>query len=239
MRPFFSYYGAKYTCAGYLGKPKHNVVVEPFAGSACFSTRWNVDNVFLYDISEDICSLWDFLINCSDNDIKNIPSNFNDFSEIKHLPRGAELLVRFWIAKGRAEPSGKLSPWYAQYKGSNDCRVWGEKVKSRILTQKPFIKNWKIDCLDYKAIPKIEAHWHIDPPYNNYAGSRYPNSDLNYKELADWCKSLPGFVQVCENDGADWLDFKPLCEVASSRGRKSGYKSKEVFFEIDNRIGDQ
>jgi len=74
------------------------------------------------------------------------------------------------------------------------------------------------------------AHWHIDPPYNNNAGSRYPSPPLTYSSLGAWCRGLPGEVDVCENVGADWLPFEPLYEVVTSRGRRSGAVSKEAVW---------
>ena len=230
MRPFFSYYGAKYSTAAYLGRPRRRLVIEPFAGSACYSTRWNVRTAKLYDVSPDICDLWDFLINCSEADIERIPGEFQDIEQVMSLERGAQLLVRFWVSKGRAEPSGKISPWYFQHRNHTDCRVWSEAVKRRIVEQKPGIADWTIDNLSWEKIPIIEAHWHVDPPYNNAPGSRYPYSEVDYDALGSWCRSLPGAVDVCENFGAIWLDFDDLCEVVTSRGRRSGAVSKEVVW---------
>lgn len=230
MRPFFSYYGAKYTSAKHLGPPRHSLIVEPFAGSACYSTRWGAGNVRLYDVSPDICALWDFLIKCSERDIAALPDEFNHIDEVLALPIGPQMLCRFWIAKGRAEPSGAISPWYLQYRNAHDCRVWSRAVKQRIIRQKPGIAGWSVDQMSWDKIPLVEAHWHVDPPYNNAPGARYPHSQVDYLALAAWCRSLPGHVDVCENDGAAWLPFDPLCEVVTSRGRRSGAVSKEVVW---------
>lgn len=229
-RPFFSYYGAKWTGAKHYGAPRRDLVIEPFAGSACYSTRWACEKVRLYDVSLDICDLWDFLICGSEKDIAEIPDSFQSMEQIDRLGRGQSLLVRFWVAKGRAEPSGRISPWYFKWRSSSDCRVWGPSVKARIIRQKALISKWSIDCLSWEKIPLVEAHWHVDPPYSNHAGSRYPNSKVNFDALGVWCKSLPGAVDVCENVGADWLEFEPLYDVVSSRGRKSGHKSKEAVW---------
>lgn len=237
MRPFFSYYGAKYQVAKHLGAPRHGLVIEPFAGSACYSTRWSVKKAKLYDLSENICMIWDFLINSRSRDIRSIPDYFECESQLENLSKGAELLCRFWIAKGRAEPSSKLSPWYMKYRNSTDCRVWGPAVKNRIIEQKPLISEWTIDNLSYDKIPLTFGHWHVDPPYNNEPGSRYPHSDIDYEALSEWCKKLPGDVDVCENSGASWLEFSDLCEVVSSRGRKSGHKSKESVWRKYSAMG--
>lgn len=237
MRPFFSYYGAKYTVAKYAGAPRRPLVIEPFAGSAAYSTRWVPRRVKLYDISPDVCALWDFLIHSSVRDIEAMPDAFESFEEVERLPTGAALLARFWVSKGRAEPSGRLSPWYFQYRNAHDCRVWGPAVKARIIAQKPNLVGWSIDCMSYAAIPMEDAHWHVDPPYNNNAGSRYPHSAVNYEDLSAWCRALPGTVDVFENEGASWLPFEPLCEIVTSRGRRSGAVSKEVMWRGDNTLG--
>lgn len=234
MRPFFSYYGAKYTVAKYVGAPRSDLVIEPFAGSAAYSTRYQPKQVALYDISEDICMLWDWLINCSEWDVRIIPDLFEDFEEIERLPRGAKLLVQFWVSKGRAEPSNTLSPWYFQYRNKHDCRVWGPSVKARIIKQKPAISNWTCTKLPYWKIPLQNAHWHIDPPYSNKAGSRYPFSKIDYEHLALWCGNLPGTADVFENEGATWLPFQPLCNVVTSRGRRSGALSREVMAQLNS-----
>ncbi len=230
MRPFFSYYGAKYTVAKHLGPPRRDLVIEPFAGSAGYSTRWNVPKAKLYDVSPEICDLWDFLIHSSESDIANIPDTFEHMDEVLSLSRGPQLLCRFWISKGRAVPSGTLSPWYFQWRHETSCRVWSAAVKRRVIEQKPMIKGWTIDQLAWDQIPLVDAHWHIDPPYNNEPGSRYPFSKVDFTELGKWCCQLPGAVDVCENVGADWLEFKHLCNVVSSRGRRTGVVSQEAVW---------
>lgn len=234
MKPFFSYYGAKFTASGKMQSPRFDTVIEPFAGSAAYSVRWEARDVILIDKSEDICILWDFLIHASEREIADLPDSLENNEELIHLPDGPRQLLGFWVSKGRAEKSRTLSPWYFQYRNAKACRVWGPAVKERIARQLQGIRNWKIVMGCYKDAPDINAHWHIDPPYNNSAGSRYPHSEIDYIELSEWTMSRKGFVQVCENEGADWLPFKTLCEVVTSRGRRTGAVSKEAIFERFN-----
>ena len=37
--------------------------------------------------------------------------------------------------------------------------------------------------------------------------------DIDYARLADWCRALPGTVDVCENVGADWLPFQLVLQI--------------------------
>jgi len=230
MKPFFSYYGAKWTAAKYLGAPRRDVVVEPFAGSACYSTRWAPKKAILVDVSHDIVALWDWLIHGSVADVEALPDTFECIDEVTALPAGPSLLVRFWIAKGRAEASGALSPWYFRYRNATDCRVWGPAVKARIIEQKPMIAGWHVMHGDYTKAPDVEAHWHIDPPYSGAPGRRYPHDTIDFAALAEWSRSRRGAVDVCENEGADWLPFERLCDVVSSRGRRDGHRSAEAVW---------
>ena len=82
------------------------------------------------------------------------------------------------------------------------------------------IRHWRIIEGDYTDAPDIEAHWHIDPPYQDNAGRHYRCNALDYQSLADWCRSRRGFVQACERDGATWLrlPFVPLKVSPSIHG---------------------
>ena len=166
--------------------------------------------------------------------MRAIPDVFESFEEVERLARGPNLLVRFWVSKGRAEPSGVLSPWYFRYRNAQDCKVWGAPVKDRIIRQKQHIRLWTVDCLPYWRVPVREAHWHIDPPYNNEAGSRYPFSAVDYEHLASWCKHLPGAVDVFENEDASWLPFQPLCDAETTRGKREGVVSREMIARFEN-----
>jgi len=234
MKPFFSYYGSKYTVARYLGPPRAPVVIEPFAGSAAYSVRWEPRKAILCDINPDIVALWKWLIGAAPDDIAAIPDTFEDFSEIMALPRGAQILVRFWIAKGRERPASRLSPWYFRHRKDADCRVWGAAIKRRLIAQLPKIKGWEIHHASWEEIDVgrfgDDVHWHIDPPYSSAAGRKYPFSSVDYEALANWCRKLPGAVDVCEQAGATWLPFEPLCTVNAGRGRHSGTISNEVVF---------
>ena len=92
------------------------------------------------------------------------------------------------------------------------------------------IEGWTVDQVSWTDIPLVEAHWHVDPPYNNGPGSRYPFNEIDFDALSIWCANLPGAVDVCENAGSSWMDFTDLCDVVSSRGRRSGAVSKEVVW---------
>src|SRR5450756_1022722 len=60
----FSYYGSKRLLAHYYAEPQHDLIVEPFAGSAGYSlhgNRWRKD-VLLLDRDTRLVGVWEWLI---------------------------------------------------------------------------------------------------------------------------------------------------------------------------------
>ncbi|MCC7542451.1 MAG: hypothetical protein IT379_39905 [Deltaproteobacteria bacterium] len=88
----------------------------------------------------------------------------------------------------------------------------------------PRIKHWRAVCASYETIDTREpATWFVDPPYED-KGRHYPHGSrgIDFDALGAWCKSLPGQVIVCENEGARWLPFRPFVASKSSTNiRKS------------------
>ena len=109
------------------------------------------------------------------------------------------------------------------------------KVEYKIKTTKDIlhkIKHWDIRLGSYDSLDNRKATWFIDPPYF-VGGEYYPkgSKNINYKNLADWCKSRGGQVIVCENSNANWLPFEHLKEHWG--GIK---KSTEVVYYQDDLV---
>ena len=87
---------------------------------------------------------------------------------------------------------------------------------------------------DYRSAPDLEATWFVDPPYQPTRGMKTgqglgyapgcTSRELDYGELAEWCRSRRGQVIVCEQEGADWLPFRP-CGTSATRGASAGARS--------------
>lgn len=251
MRPFFRYYGSKWIGAKHYGPPRRGEVIEPFAGSACYSVYWDCPNVSLYDLSEDACIVWDWLIHCSEEDVRRIPATFRTDEELAELPDGARQVASsfLWYGECAFRPAvpefvkrwartGEYTGFAAtnRDKGESDDTIfrWGESRKERIIRQKPLIRDWTIERLSYDRIPLREAHWHVDPPYQGKAGRKYPHNEIDFGHLAEWCRSLPGAADVCEQEGADWLPFEDLYQGTTCEGRDGKRTaSREVLWRSD------
>lgn len=95
LKPFFTYYGGKYRAAPYYPKPRYRRIVEPFAGSAGFSLRYPSYDVCLYDLSEQVCGVWSYLLRVSAEEISKLPLNFDSVDNLQ-ICQEAKWLLGFW-----------------------------------------------------------------------------------------------------------------------------------------------
>lgn len=235
MRPFFSYYGSRWQVAKKYTAPTSETVIEPFAGSAGYSVRHAPSVALLIDKNPEIIQIWRWLIEVPGEEILGLPDTVERPDDVRHLAEGPRNLIMLWTNKGRAEVPTSLSPWYFKYRNDFDCKVWGPAVKRRLVRQVERIRNWSANVGDYTDAPRIQgAHYHVDPPFSGRQGRRYQYSDIDYGALGDWCRGLPGFVQVCESADAEWLPFTPLGESETTRGKREGTKFLEGVWESNH-----
>jgi len=211
MKPFFSYFGSKARIAKNYGAPRHELVVEPFAGSASYSVYWEPKYVCLIDSNPVIIDLWQWLIRAVPNDVLALPLEFNSTDDLD-LPLGAKHLIGFWLNKAASHPSKKPGAWAKKYRADGQCRVWSESVKARLASQVNKIKHWEARVGNYDISDNVVAHWFVDPPYTKM-GHRYQHNAISRERLASWCRERRGFSQVCEDETATWLPFKPFRQV--------------------------
>jgi D12 class N6 adenine-specific DNA methyltransferase len=232
MKPFFSYFGAKWNLSRNLLPPQHDLVIEPFAGSACYSTRYEPPQVLLADLDETIVQVWRFLIGSSSRDIMNIPVDI-DHVDDSGLCEEGKLFLGFWFDPGCAKPVKRRSNWARKFRSEGTVNVWSPRARERIACQVDNIKHWRIYHGSYHELPDKIAHWHIDPPYIE-AGKEYRcnNSDIDYAALARWCRERRGFVQVCEAEGADWLPFKRFARLNGIRAQSRNVQREREYYEV-------
>lgn len=220
----FSYYGSKSKVIDAYPSPKHDRIIEPFAGSARYALKWFDRDVLLVDKYDVIVKIWHYLQQASKKDIMGLPElsykqSLNDFN----LSEGEKLLMSFLVARGIA------SPQYIVQKFS-DIAI----AKCRIASQLYKIRHWEIRQGNYKDIPQQTATWFIDPPYQ-VGGEHYieSNQSINFQHLAQWCQSRAGQVIVCENTKADWLPFWPMRKLngAYSKTTEAIWSNYQTGFE--------
>jgi len=240
LKPFFSYYGSKYRITGLYPKPKHDRIIEPFAGSANYALMYHDRDIFLCDIDPTIVRIWDYLINVSEDRILSLPDvcigDHLDDVKFDGLVWAERSLIGFYLNGGAAVPCRTPSKWMVDLiqKNKLTSNYWGQLAREKIASQLKYIRHWKVRMCGYWSIEtKAHATWFIDPPYQK-AGIHYKASSetLNYENLAIWCRSRKGLVIVCENQGAKWLPFRDFVISRSTTKNGANY-SKEVIWTND------
>lgn len=228
FRSAFSYYGGKGRIAHLYPEPRYPYIIEPFAGAAGYSVyhravRRCLDpkpaemwDVWLNDIDR-VAEIWYFIRSLNsgamvpDLSLATRGKKINELPGADSWPPGLLYLLQSEGAVATQGQSGEC----------NKISKFGEVQLSRIHQKMawiaPVTRTWRITKVDYREIPNAEVTWFIDPPYNNKGGRRYRHHDIDYAELAEWCRSRQGQVIVCEQQGATWLPFTPLSEAITQR----------------------
>jgi hypothetical protein len=227
LRPFFSFYGAKWRAVPSYPPPTHDMIVEPFAGSASYSVRFPSRRILLVDIDECICGVWRYLIRVSAAELLRLPDLAPDQTvDDIDAPQEARWLMGFWLNNGSSTPKKRASrsakrtvAEWAQFRGAPRPLFWGTRVRERLASQVEQIRHWKVVHADYRMAPDIEATWFVDPPYEGAAGKHYRYRVDDYGALGSWCRGLRGQTVVCEGRDAAWLPFSPLGLFRSNASR--------------------
>jgi hypothetical protein len=225
----FYYYGAKNLLSRYYPSPRYKTIVEPFAGSAAYSCYHLLKddslNTILIDKDDNVAEAWDFLLNCSEEDIINFPEpNIGEYAY--------HFLIKTCTASNASSKCKKMK--YTE----RLSRVFNIQ-KKRLIKFLPIRNRIKFIHGTYNDIENIEATWFIDPPYQIIKESKsvFQNGDgyskncnasgLDYGQIALFCKERAGQLIVCEKEGADWLDFKKFRQNKTSLNKNYN----EVIYE--------
>lgn len=216
----WNYYGCKANIVDYYPTPKHDRIIEPFAGSARYSLKWFEKEVLLIDKYSVVVKLWKWLQKCSKNDIKRLPRFIDPQKKITSLNLDcveAESLMVFLCSYGAERPR-KTSSQETITIRPNDINCSLNRIANNLFK----IRHWKIKHGDYSKIRNKEATWFIDAPYQ-YGGERYVHGSkkIDFKHLSGWIKKRQGQIIVCENTKANWMEFKPFVNYQTSKKMQS------------------
>ena len=235
MRPFWCYYGGKWILSARYPAPRHETIIEPFAGAAGYSVRHNASNVLLFDVDPHVIGTWQYLIKTQAAEIRRLPlfdGTWERTADLTAIPQEARWLIGWWLNKGMTAPCNVPGKWMRE-----DARpgiYWDATIRERLASQVDQIRHWRALPYSYANAPiRPDATYFIDPPYAGPPGRRYQRNAVDFVSLGAWCAALPGQAIVCENEGADWLPFKPF--MANAPSSKSGGRgsSREVIWTND------
>lgn len=201
-------------------KPLYKTIIEPFAGAAGYSLMYPEKDITLYDNYEPVVMLWNYLIKVKKEEILNLPLDCNGYSFCKEHPVSdcnialeSKILIGFWLTE--SQTSSSRYP-LSKSRGGN----WTERKRTMLANQVDYIKHWKVENKSYDKIEfNQKCTWFIDPPYCQ-AGKRYRNNNINYQQLGTWCKERQGQTIVCEQSGANWLEFSTFKKVSNASNKK-------------------
>lgn len=210
LRPFWSYYGAKWRMIKYYPTPRYNSVIESFAGSACYSLHYPDKNIVLCDTDPVIAGLWSYLIEVKESEILSIPVDIECVDDLAKWPQEVRWLVGFWLNRAQSRPSKSASAWMRSR--IRPGSFWGTRSRELIASQLYRIRHWRVYYGSYNSLNNTSATWFVDPPYCGRAGShyKYGSYSIDYSHLANWCYSRAGLVIACESSSASWLPFTPF-----------------------------
>lgn len=233
IKPFFCFYGGKWRAAKKYPSPQYDTIIEPFAGAAGYSVRNYENNIKLYDKDPTIVELWKYLISSSKSDIMSLPliKENDNLKNMSYLSSPEKSLIGFWLNKGSTSPAAKPSSWMKS--GLRPNSFWGEAIRNRIAEQVSYINHWSCECRSFDKIKETQifSTWFVDPPYQKQGHHyRCSSNDINFDQLAAWCRNLKGQTIVCECEGATWLPFKQFQTIKSNPSRFGGKCSKEVIW---------
>src|SRR4029077_17672502 len=112
--PLFKWYGSKWLSARLLPVPKHENLIEPFAGSAGYSLRHHTHKVTIAERDPHVFLLWKWLIeDAAESDIREIPINTLEGTDIRKLglSLGQATLLKTWQRTNNVGDCWTISPW--------------------------------------------------------------------------------------------------------------------------------
>lgn len=230
--PLFSFYGAKWRLVPKYPAPGRRIV-ELFAGSACYASRYSDREVLLVERDPLLAQLWRWLIAVTPGEVRALP-NLDVGARASELPvcQEAKWLIGFTMNAGSAFPRQTFSvrhrrPLYPRF----SARAWWARQREQTARGVAEIKHWRLFEGDWFDAPHaIGATYFVDPPYQ-WAGKHYRHSYVDYGALRDLCETLSASgsqVIVCENYGANWLPFRRLATVKATPKKDGRQYSIEV-----------
>lgn len=215
----WTYFGSKTNIVSFYPAPVHDIIIEPFAGTARYSLEYWQKEVVICDRYKVLIDLWKWLQKCTEGDILGIPTKVQFGQSIYDLSLPcpeALTLYGFLSGKGLERPRIHATAWVTTHRQN-----WYSYTLKRIAGNLHKIRHWTIIHGDYSGVLNQRATWFIDPPYQEYGDSYvYGSSRINYNDLANYCLSRSGQVIVCEGHGAKWLPFEFLTQVnRTARGK--------------------
>ncbi len=203
----FGYFGAKHANAHKYQAPKHDLIVEPFAGAAGYSCYWlerdPTKRALLIEKDPRIVDAWQRILTSTPETIMAwpLPITGSQSSDTIVLALGGDNIPL---------------PGHTRKVSSRSVKDFAS-VRYRIARMRASIgDSIRVQLGDYTDAVNVESSWFVDPPYQ-HQGHRYlyGSATIDYTALGQWVAARKGQTLVCEAAPADWLPFKPVYALNS------------------------
>ena len=219
-----NYYGGKHATSHSYPRPEYRTIIEPFAGSAGYASRYHDRDVVLVEKYARLAAVWRYLIGASEREILALPLLAPGETLDDHVWPCAEArdLVGWLVGIADFAPRKRLSTWSVGH-GEQSASCWSSVRRARTARDASKVRHWRIIEGDYTDAPYGPATWFVDPPYE-VKGAHYPHGSagIDFAALGEWCQSRQGQVIVCEQVGATWLPFVPFSASRSASTQHKG-----------------
>lgn len=230
--PLFKWFGSKWLASKLYPAPEHDVIFEPFAGSAGYSLRHHEKRVVIWEANANLNMLWSWLIDhATSADVLEIPLGLPIGTDITGLglQLGQALLLKHWQRTNNVGDCWTVSPW------GDKPGQWTANTRARVAEELHAVKHWKLEELR----PDRAGTYFIDPPYlYNY---RYCfKTAFDHQGLVEKLKMIPSPSQIivceaaCQKTGRvpDYLPFEPFARRITSRRKKTeNHHSSEYLYQ--------
>lgn len=230
--PLFKWFGSKWLSSRLLPAPLHSTVVEPYAGGAGYALRHAEKRVVLWDDDPNLQILWPWLIQAKESDIREIPINVPEETDIRTLglSLGQAMLMKHWQRTNNCGDCWTVSPW------GNKPGQWTANTRARVASEVESIAHWEFAKPDWTH---ENTTYLIDPPYLYNYRYRTGLKPFSHTTLANNVSSIPTSSQVivCEaicpktQSVPNYLPFTFFGErITSRRKANENHHSKELIY---------
>lgn len=203
----FYYFGRKGRLASRYPSPEHDLVIEPFAGSMAYTLHHRPIEAIGVEADPRVVETWHRVVDLSPMELLAYPApEVGDRTDDRW-----HMLAAGSHGTARADSYLWTDRMARDFAKQRRLAVRHQHYASRHVT---YIGG------DYRDAPDVEATWFIDPPYQHVRRG-YERDAIDYHELAEWVRSRRGLVIVCEQAGADWLDFTPLADIRGTTNKRT------------------